>query len=434
VAPATDPISVVRAVVVDHDGGELTLRCLERLVAVGGGARDLQVVLVDNASRRPVVDEVRRRFPTVDVRRSSENHGFGGGCNLALGDLDGLDAVALVNSDVEVSDGWLEPLAAALDADPALGAASPKMLLADRFLDVRLEVAVRRRRRGDRRLLGVRYLGAEGSSGVRCRPHAVEGFHDVEPGARGTWFRWTTERAHLRVPVRDEVPPQIRLHLDADEPTPVVALVGGIRSDLVVGPLPAWHEVAADGPVVAVVNNAGVVLDDDGFGADRGYLSPDDGSWDSPSPIEAWSGGAVLLRGDALRQLQGFQASLFLYYEDVELSLRATRAGWRHVYVPASVVHHAHAGSVGADSDFAERLKDRNRLVVSVRHAPLGVVPGRVWRFVRATASYVVRDIVINVINGERPRAAVVARRVRALAGALRMAPAAAVARRRLTP
>lgn len=53
------------------------------------------------------------------------------------------------------------------------------------------------------------------------------------------------------------------------------------------------------------------------------------------------SGCCVMLRAEAVRRLGSFDASYFAYGEDVELSVRYARAGWRLLWVPeARVVHH----------------------------------------------------------------------------------------------
>src|SRR5688572_18745086 len=75
------------------------------------------------------------------------------------------------------------------------------------------------------------------------------------------------------------------------------------------------------------VNNAGVVLRDDGYGADRGLGEPVD-RYDEPAEVFGFSGGAALLRTDALREVGGFPEPYFLYYEDTDTSWRLRRAGW----------------------------------------------------------------------------------------------------------
>jgi GT2 family glycosyltransferase len=121
---------VVRVVVVDHDGGDLTVECLRSVLASDWPAERLRVVLVDNASVHSVVEQVTRELPSVTVVRNSVNLGFAGGCNAGLHDLDDVDHVALVNNDATVDRGWLAPLVAELEAHPELGAACPKVLYA----------------------------------------------------------------------------------------------------------------------------------------------------------------------------------------------------------------------------------------------------------------------------------------------------------------
>jgi GT2 family glycosyltransferase len=277
-------------VVVDHDGGELTVRCIESLrKTVWDG--ELEIVLVDNASRSPI----ETPWPEVRVRREASNRGFAGGANAGIGNLDGIDAVALVNNDAVVDPGWLVPLARALDADASLGACSPK----------------------------IRFMG------------------------------------------------------------------------------------------VPIINNVGTILRHDWYGLDRGYEEPDVGQYDRAEEIEAWCGGAVLLRSGYLASCGLFDERLFLYYEDLELAIRGRKAGWRYHLAPESVVDHEHSATAVSGSDFSEYYKERNRLLVVALHAPIHLVVWLPLRHVIATASY--------ASHGEWH---VVRLRSRAFAGWLRLLPA----------
>lgn len=121
----------VRAVVLCFNNRDLLPRCLDHLLDTRLAGGELSVVVVDNASSDGSVDDWDLRYPQVRLIRNPTNLGFAGGVNSALHDLDGVDAVALVNSDAFVDPGWLEPLVAALEADPHVGAASPKILFAE---------------------------------------------------------------------------------------------------------------------------------------------------------------------------------------------------------------------------------------------------------------------------------------------------------------
>jgi GT2 family glycosyltransferase len=194
----------------------------------------------------------------------------------------------------------------------------------------------------------------------------------------------------------------------------------------------AWLQVDVDGPSQELVNSAGVVLGDDGFAADRGYLEPDEGQYDRADEVEAWSGAAVLLRRAYLEDVGPFDEALFLYYEDVDLSLRGRARGWRYGYVPSSVVRHAHSASTGTDSPLVSYYNDRNRLLVLARHGSPRAVAAATGRFLAVTAAYARRDL-----QGLLPRACCVPEqgrtrpRIRAFAGFLRRLPAQAARRAR---
>ena len=74
-----------------------------------------------------------------------------------------------------------------------------------------------------------------------------------------------------------------------------------------------------------------------------------------------------------------FDERYFLYYEDVDLALRAAEHGWLSRVAPASRVHHRGSASMGGIGNLAVRLRERNRLWVLVRHRPLSDIARGVW-------------------------------------------------------
>jgi GT2 family glycosyltransferase len=415
----TEPARV-RAVVLNYNGGDLTLECLRRLRATEWPAGRFQVVLVDNASSDGVVDRTRNQWPDVRIITSDRNRGFAGGCNLALHDLDDVDAVALVNSDVLVEPRWLAPLARALGHNPKVGAASPKILFESRFREVELRSGTRRRGRGDRRRLGVRVSGARaGGSDVWRDTQLVEGFWGPEHGPEPeSGFQWTSGRAVLRIPVAEAAPAETcELRLAADGVTRLTARSGRSEVELEVGREPEWHTVPLEGRPFDVINNVGTVLAGDGYGADRGYLERDHGQYDTPESVFAWSGGAVLLTASYLADVGLFDEQLFLYYEDVDLSWRGRERGWRYRYVPESVVRHVHAASTVEGSPQFDYYNERNRLLTLTRHSDRRTVAKALARYLLITGSYARRDVVSPVLRGQAPRPEAPLRRLRALGG-----------------
>ena len=84
------------------------------------------VYVADNGSTDASVEMLRREFPSVRLILLEENYGFADGYNLALKQVEA-EYVVLLNSDVEVTEHWLAPLAAYMDAHPEVAACQPKI-------------------------------------------------------------------------------------------------------------------------------------------------------------------------------------------------------------------------------------------------------------------------------------------------------------------
>lgn len=118
----------VRVVVVSWNSGDVLPRCLAHLRATDWPGEPIEIVVVDNGSTDGSTEDWDSRHPGIELRQTGRNLGFAGGANVGLADLDGLDAVALVNPDAFVEPGWLIPLAATLHDDATLGATCSKIL------------------------------------------------------------------------------------------------------------------------------------------------------------------------------------------------------------------------------------------------------------------------------------------------------------------
>jgi GT2 family glycosyltransferase len=198
---------------------------------------------------------------------------------------------------------------------------------------------------------------------------------------------------------------------------------GGATTVITVGESPAAHAVKLEGPALSVIDNAGSVLRRDLYGADRGHLRRDDGSFDEPVEVFSWYGGSSLLSVAYVEEMGGFYGPLFMYYEDLDLAWRGRLAGWRYRYVPQSVALHVHSASSVEGSSFSQYYGERNRLVVVCRNAPVGKALTSVFRYLLSTASYARRDLASPLLRGERPRPEMVKRRLRSFFGFLRLSP-----------
>lgn len=86
-----------------------------------------KVVVADNASADDSVTFVKQHYPTVEIIMLDKNYGFAEGYNRALAQVHA-DYFVLLNSDVEVTPGWIEPIIALMKSDTTIAACQPKIL------------------------------------------------------------------------------------------------------------------------------------------------------------------------------------------------------------------------------------------------------------------------------------------------------------------
>lgn len=87
----------------------------------------MQIVVADNASSDDSVDFLRTAYPKVGLILLPENFGFAKGYNEALKQVQA-DYYVLLNSDVEVTPGWLDPMVMLMESDKNIAACQPKIL------------------------------------------------------------------------------------------------------------------------------------------------------------------------------------------------------------------------------------------------------------------------------------------------------------------
>jgi GT2 family glycosyltransferase len=86
----------------------------------------VEVIVADNASTDDSVSFLQCTYPDLRVIVLDRNYGFAGGYNQALKQVKS-DYYVLLNSDVEVAPGWIEPVVALMEKDAKIGACQPKI-------------------------------------------------------------------------------------------------------------------------------------------------------------------------------------------------------------------------------------------------------------------------------------------------------------------
>lgn len=112
-------------VILNWNGAEMLRKFLPSVVthSVGEG---IEVCVADNASTDNSLEVMRREFPDVRLILLDKNYGFAEGYNRALAEVDA-EYSLLLNSDVEVTEGWLEPMLEYMDIHPEVAACQPKI-------------------------------------------------------------------------------------------------------------------------------------------------------------------------------------------------------------------------------------------------------------------------------------------------------------------
>ena len=114
---------MISIVILNYNGAAMLRRFLPSVLAHSGEA---EVIVADNASTDFSRDVLRDEFPAVRTILLDRNYGFAEGYNQALRQVEA-DVFVLLNSDVEVTPGWLTPLIAYLEAHSECAALQPKI-------------------------------------------------------------------------------------------------------------------------------------------------------------------------------------------------------------------------------------------------------------------------------------------------------------------
>ena len=123
---SNDKISIV---ILNWNGSSFLKRFLPSVVSCSTG--NTEIVVADNGSTDDSREVIGTLFPSVVYLQLEQNFGFAEGYNRALQQLQA-DYFLLINSDVEVTPGWLDPLIELMRKDQSIGICQPKILSFDR--------------------------------------------------------------------------------------------------------------------------------------------------------------------------------------------------------------------------------------------------------------------------------------------------------------
>lgn len=113
-------------VILNWNGADMLRRYLPSVVEHTMGMQDVEVVVADNGSTDESLLVLAAEFPGVRTITLDKNYGFAEGYNKAIALIDS-EYTVLLNSDVEVTNGWLLPILDYMDAHPEVAAVQPKI-------------------------------------------------------------------------------------------------------------------------------------------------------------------------------------------------------------------------------------------------------------------------------------------------------------------
>ena len=114
----------IAVVILNWNGKKLLEQFLPSVVQ---NSPEATVYIADNASTDDSISFVKEHFPSVQIIKNEYNLGYAQGYNEALKQVDA-DIFALVNSDVEVTQNWLQPILETFKNEPNTAIVQPKIL------------------------------------------------------------------------------------------------------------------------------------------------------------------------------------------------------------------------------------------------------------------------------------------------------------------
>ena len=114
----------IAIVILNWNGVDMMRRFLPSVVE---NSKEADIVVVDNGSTDDSLHYIEVEMPQVRCIALDRNYGFAEGYHRGLREVEA-EYYLLLNSDVEVREGWLQPMLAYMDAHPEVAACQPKLL------------------------------------------------------------------------------------------------------------------------------------------------------------------------------------------------------------------------------------------------------------------------------------------------------------------
>ncbi|MDB5230265.1 MAG: glycosyltransferase [Chitinophagaceae bacterium] len=115
---------VIAVVLLNYNGRKHLETFLPSVVSF---TKDAEIIIADNGSTDHSFSFLQQHYPSLKIIQLENNSGFAGGYNKALEQVKA-DYYILLNTDVEVTANWINPVIALMEEDPLISACQPKIL------------------------------------------------------------------------------------------------------------------------------------------------------------------------------------------------------------------------------------------------------------------------------------------------------------------
>ena len=114
----------IAVVILNWNGAKLLEQFLPSIISF---SEEANIYLVDNASTDNSIQVTKEQFPSIKIIPNNGNFGYAKGYNCALKNVEE-EYYALLNSDIEVTENWLNPILSLFEKEKKIGIIQPKIL------------------------------------------------------------------------------------------------------------------------------------------------------------------------------------------------------------------------------------------------------------------------------------------------------------------
>lgn len=392
---------LISILIVNYNGQHLINECLKSLFSINYPHNKFEVILVDNNSQDDSVSFIKKNFPNVKLIESKENLGFAGGNNLAYSKSKG-KYIVLLNNDTIVDKDWLKELVNTAEAKIEVGIVSSKLLFDIPFIEITINTPTEVKSNIVTESQEYMPYGVI-LDGVNCSNTQKnnyiwykQGFY--EPVIGNYTSRWTDGKGVMLLPFINKnketynfsfhgrpnsFNEKISLNIKCGN---LVLFSGYINSKEVKQINININRKDIENKLVYLVQNAGNVIFKNGLGRDRGsvikralnetreFYDYDSNYYNREAKLVSMCGASCLIKKEAINSTKLFDDAYFMYYEDVDLSLKVWKNGYDILYQPKSIVFHKHRATTNKQtSAFFLSNIDKNHLFLLLTHFPLKI-------------------------------------------------------------